>query len=350
VDFAPVAVAVIEVGENADAAIAQTRRWRAELRDEPLPLVWVLPGADAGTAARGLDAGADVVLARPLDEAAFVAQVRAAARQRAAGAWVASQAAEARLLGDQLRKAYAQIDRESSQARRVHRAFLPHTLPAVGAARLTVCHRQRARVAGDFYDVRRLDETAVGFFVADAIGPGAGSLLGIFVGQSVRMKDIYNGGYRIVPPGEVLVRVNRELIGFGLDDRPLVAMLAGTLDGTTGELAVARAGLPAPVYAPANGEPEAWALPGPFLGTAETSYPARTATLRPGDKLVIGTDGTRPDGSPGPGGNDRLMLAAVARHRELSGQTFVDAVARDLLAAVRHEEDFTLLAVEMVGT
>jgi hypothetical protein len=58
----------------------------------------------------------------------------------------------------------------------------------------------------------------------------------------------------------------------------------------------------------------------------------------------VGTDGTRPDGDPT--GDDRLPEVA-ARHRELSGQAFADALARDLLADVRHEDDFTLLVVEM---
>jgi serine phosphatase RsbU (regulator of sigma subunit) len=347
VHFTDVAVALIDVGRQAAAAAAQTRRWRAELRDELVPIIWLLPDADPALAARGLDAGADVVVARPLDEGVLVAQVRAAARLRMAGTRLAAQAAESRLLGDQLRKAYAQIDRELSEARRVHRAFLPHTLPAVGAARFAVSHRPRARVAGDFYDARRLDEHRVGFYVADVIGPGAGSLLGVFVGQSVGMKGITRGGYRVVPPGEVLAAANRELIALGLEERPLVGMLAGTLDGGTGELAVARAGLPAPVYVPADGEPEVWAIPGPFLGTAETTYPARAATLRPGDKLVVATDGTRPEGNPGPDGDDRSLLEAVARHRGLGGQAFVDAVARDLLTGVRHEDDVTLLCVEM---
>lgn len=347
VNFAPVACAVIEPREKIDAAIVQTRRWRAELRDELVPLVWVLPAAHHVQAARALDAGADVVLARPLDEVVFVAQVRAAARVRATASRIAAQAAEARLLGDQLRKAYAQIDRELSEARRVHRAFLPHTLPSVGAARLAVCHRARSKAAGDFYDAHRLDEHTVGFYVADVIGREAGSLLGMFVGQSVVMKETGANGYRIVPPGEVLAGVNRELIELGLDDRPLVAMLAGALNGDTGTLAIARAGMPAPVYLPAEGEPEVWPLPGPFLGTAETSYPARTSVLRPGDKLIIATDGTRPDGRPGPEGDDHLLLQAITRHRGLPGQAFVDAVTRDLLAAVRHEEDFTLMMVEM---
>src|SRR5207248_1955594 len=83
IDFGPVSAAVVDVGEKAEAAALQTRRWRAELGDELVPLVWVLPAASAEQTARGLDAGADVVLARPLDAAAFVAQVRAAARARA---------------------------------------------------------------------------------------------------------------------------------------------------------------------------------------------------------------------------------------------------------------------------
>ena len=64
--------------------------------------------------------------------------------------------------------------------------------------------------------------------------------------------------------------------------------------------------------------------------------------------MLIGTDGTRPDGDPGPAGTDRLLEAA-AKHRAASGPAFVDAVARELLQHVRHADDFTLLGVEMAA-
>lgn len=347
VDFAPVAVALIEVGQELNTAVLQTRRWRAELGDELVPLIWVLAAADSAAMVQGLAAGADVVLARPLEEAVIVAQVRAAMRTRNTARRLALQAAEARLLGDQLRKAYAQIDREYSEARRVHRAFLPQFVPTVGQARLAVCHRARSKAAGDFYDVRRLDEQTVGFFVADVISHEAGSLLGVFLGQAVTMKETGAGRYQILSPSETLARVNRELIELGLDDPPLVGMVAGTLNGQTGELVVARAGMPPPVYLPFHGEPETWPLPGPFLGTAHTTYPCRRSVLQPGDQLVLATDGTRPDGQPGPAGDDRPLLTAIARHRGLRGQAFVDAVAQELLPSVDHEEDFTLMVVEL---
>src|SRR5262245_48596453 len=99
VDFSSIAAAVVDVGERPDMASAQTRRWRAELGDDLVPVVWVLPTADARLAARGLEAGADAVLARPLDPAVFVAQVRSAARARAAASRVTARANESRLLG-----------------------------------------------------------------------------------------------------------------------------------------------------------------------------------------------------------------------------------------------------------
>ena len=61
---------------------------------------------------------------------------------------------------------------------------------------------------------------------------------------------------------------------------------------------------------------------------------------------MIGTDGTRPDGLAAAGGADPLRDAA-ARHRGLTGPAFADALGRELLPALRHPDDFTLMVVEM---
>lgn len=349
VDFGPVAAAVVDVGEKPDVAAAQTRRWRIELGDQVVPVLWVLPAAAPEVAAIGLDAGADAVLARPFDLPLFVAQVKALARTHAAAARLGVKAAEARLLGDQLRKAYAQLDREQDMGRRLHRGGLPRAFPEVGAVRFAVCHRPRSRGGGDFYDARRLDEDHVGFVLGDVMGGGGGSLLGVFVRQAAALKEITGNRYRLVPPEEVLVGVNRDLIGLGLEDPPLAAMLVGLVNARDGSITVARAGLPAPVYLPIAGDPQTWAVPGPFLGTAETTFQPVRGTLAPGDKLLIASDGARPDGNPAAADGAGMFLDAAARHRGLSGQAFVDAVARELLPHVRHPDDFTLLAVEMTA-
>jgi serine phosphatase RsbU (regulator of sigma subunit) len=151
---------------------------------------------------------------------------------------------------------------------------------------------------------------------------------------------------RLVLPGEVLSHVNRKLLGLVLEDLPLVAMLVAQLNTQSGELLLARAGIPAPVFLPAHREPQLVAAPGPFLGTADASYPTVALVLGPGDRLVIGTDGTRPDGTQLSGENEAL-LDAVKRHRTLSRQHFADAIANDLLARVKHSDDLTVLAIEL---
>ncbi len=343
VEFGGIDAALIDVGDRLDAAAAQTRRWRAELGDDLVPLIWILPGPDDRQAARGLDAGADAVLTRPLDPPVLLAQVRSASRARACALRLAARASESRILGEHLKRAHEEADRAAFAFRRVRLASLERDFPAFGSVRVAVSHRSRAKTGGDFYGVSRVDDQSIAIVIGDVIGPGAaGDLIG-HVAFRLAERCLCR---RATSPGEALAVVNRELLALGLDDLPLVAMLVGTLNCTTGELGVARAGLPPPVHLPAAGAPARWPIPGPFLGTGETVYATQPAKLRPGDRLLVGTDGMRADGNPEQNRTDQLLVFAE-RNRALSGQSFVDAVARDLLADVRHEEDFTVRALEM---
>jgi len=342
VDFSSIAVALVDVGEKSDSAIAQTRRWRAELGDELVPIVWLVPASDPRLATRGLEAGADAILTRPLDAAQLTAQVHSAARCRDTAARVAARAGEARLLGEHLQKAHAEIYREQAALRRVRLGFLQRTFPDRGPARFAVVHRPRRRTGGDFYEVTPIDREGVAFLVGDVIGPGAASeLLGHFTARMAHRLAVEQN-----TAGDILADVNRELLGLGLDDLPLVGLVLGIF-APTGDLSLARAGMPEPVYLPSEGAPEAWGLPGPFLCTAESAYSTRSAVLAPGDRLLIGSDGIRASDEGEPAGNQRLVELAD-RHRQLAGQPFIDAIARDLLSIVRHDDDFTLMVMEVV--
>ena len=339
IDFTSVCVAIIHVGERVDLAAAQTRRWRLELGDQVVPVLWLLPDASAAIAFQGFEAGADACLPRAVEPDTLAAQVKALARTHASAARLGLKADESLLLGEQLHKARVQLERDLDLSRRIHRGFLPAALPEVGPVRFAACHRPRSTSGGDFYDVRRLDESHVGFFLGDVMGRAStGSLLGVFVKLATNLKEITGHRYRLVPPEEVLTNLNRDLIGLSLDEPPLVAMLVGTLDVRDGSLTLARAGLPTPVFLPANGEPQLWNVPGPYLGTADTTYAPHRGTLAPGDKLLLASDGARPDS----------FLSCVAHHCHLSGQEFVDAVAKDLLPKTDSPDDFTLLLVERV--
>ncbi|HKA06209.1 MAG TPA: hypothetical protein VKD71_03050, partial [Gemmataceae bacterium] len=197
---------------------ALCRRWRIELGEQYVPIVWL--AADDVPASAGLDAGADVVLPQSVSAEHVVAQVKALLRTQQLYGRLAGRAAEAQNLNQRLQQAYQQIDGDSELTRRVHRGFLPRMLPEVGKARLAVCYRPRSRIGGDFYDAMRLDEEHIGIYVADAMGRGlpASSLLSIFVKKSLLPKEIVGRSYRLVPPGEVLERLNRELLNLSLPE------------------------------------------------------------------------------------------------------------------------------------
>src|SRR5690349_18023167 len=117
-------------------------------------------------------------------------------------------------------------DAELDLARRIQMSFLPQALPEVAGVRFSVHHALCGRVGGDFYDVFRLDESHVGLYVADAMGHGVpASLLTIFVKKGVRPKEVFGHHYRLLPPEEVLQRLNRELIEQKLSDTPFITML-----------------------------------------------------------------------------------------------------------------------------
>jgi sigma-B regulation protein RsbU (phosphoserine phosphatase) len=344
------ALVVVEGGGDPAAAHALCGRLRDRGAEPPVPVLLVT--ADAGPAGRlaGLRAGAAACLPRPFEPAELPALAQSFLRLRERHDRLAEKTAEVHRINKRLQAAYQQIDAELELARRVQESFLPRDLPQLPAARFAVHYRPCGRVGGDFYDAFRLDERHVGFYVADAMGHGVpASLLTVFVKTGVRPKEIHGQHYRLVPPGEVLGRLNRDLIAQALSESPFITMAYALLNVADGTLAFARSGHPYPLYLPHDGPPQLWRLEGTLLGIFDTAYPVRTERLRPGDKLLLYTDGVdaarQGDSLPG----TPTLLACAARHRELPIQELVGRLALDLFAQTQQADDLTLLGVEMTG-
>ncbi|HMO27101.1 MAG TPA: hypothetical protein PKB10_12620, partial [Tepidisphaeraceae bacterium] len=64
------------------------------------------------------------------------------------------------------------LDEEMRLAARLQFDFLPKKIPQLGNVQIHTLFRPAGYVSGDLYDVMRLDETHIGFYVADAVGHG----------------------------------------------------------------------------------------------------------------------------------------------------------------------------------
>jgi sigma-B regulation protein RsbU (phosphoserine phosphatase) len=348
-DLADYHLVVVDGGADG-AGPACCRRLRTALADGFVPVLFL--GADPDPAARlaGLDAGADACLLRPFEERELLAQAQALLRIKHGHDRLADKNAEVHRINKRLQQAYQQIDQELELAHRIQMSFLPQSLPELPRLRFAVHYLLCGRVGGDFYDIFRLDEHHVGFYVADAMGHGVpASLLAIFVKKGVRAKEIFGKQYRLIPPGEVLQRLNRDLIEQALSEHPFITMVYVLLNFKDGTLSFARAGHPYPLLVPRQGEPQLWQVAGSLLGVFETVFPVQTQRLQPGDKVLLYSDGIDNAQFEGhPPGIESLM-ACAARHRDLPIQDFLAGVARDLFGQSNPGDDLTLLGVEMLG-
>jgi sigma-B regulation protein RsbU (phosphoserine phosphatase) len=175
------------------------------------------------------------------------------------------------------------------------------------------------------------------------------SLLTIFVKKGVRAKEVFGQQYRLVPPGEVLGRLNKELIDEHLSEHPFITMVYGLLDQRAGSLAVARAGHPYPLHVPRAGEPRLWRQEGLLLGVVDATYPTQHYPLRPGDKVLFYSDGVDAVSFEDRAAGADSLLACADRHRALPVQEFVPRLAADLFGDKAQPDDLTLLGLEVCG-
>jgi sigma-B regulation protein RsbU (phosphoserine phosphatase) len=185
------------------------------------------------------------------------------------------------------------IDEEMRLAARLQRDFLPRRMPNIPGLQFDVLFRPASYVSGDIYDVVRLDESHIAFWVADAVGHGMpAALLTIFLKQALQTKEILDTGYRILPPNETLGLLNRELVDQQLSMCQFVTMVYCVLDTTTLTLQTARAGHPLPFHLKANGTLTEIAAEGALLGVfGDENFELTTTQLEPGDSILLYSDG-----------------------------------------------------------
>jgi serine phosphatase RsbU (regulator of sigma subunit) len=340
---------IVLEGDPEEAACHVCRRLRERLGPLFVPLLFVT--SERGPSARiaGFAAGADACLTRPFATGELLAQIKALLRRKDDHDRLAGKSAEMHRINKCLQQLHQQIDYELQLAQRIQSSLLPRNLPDVPRTRFAVHYLLRDRVGGDFYDVFRLDEHHVGLYVADAMGHGVpASLLTIFVKKGVQAKEVFGHNYRLVPPEEVLQRLNKELVAQHLAEHSFLTMAYALYNHRDGIFRFARAGHPYPLYVPQTGEPVFWRQEGLLLGVVDAVFPARGYPLKPGDKVLLYSDGIDTgrfeDHSPG---SDSL-LACATRHRHLPIQKFIDCLARELFAAGEQPDDLTLLGLEVV--
>jgi len=202
-------------------------------------------------------------------------------------------------LAEKLRMTGTLVDNlaeQLSMAGLVQRDFLPSRLPDTERIQWATIFLPAEWVSGDIYDIARIDEQHIGFYVADAVGHAMpAALLTIFVKQALVMRETIGKEYQIFQPTEVVKRLNMRIAAQKLSGYQFATCCYCLLNTETLELTFARAGHPYPILIRAGQQPQQLEVQGPLLGIFEQSeYPQRVLQLQAGDKLLVYSDGCEP--------------------------------------------------------
>ena len=199
-------------------------------------------------------------------------------------------------LAEQLHMTEALVDNLAEQLRLaglVQQDFLPAQLPNTERIRWATVFQPAEWVSGDIYDILRIDEEHIGFYIADVVGHGLpAALLTIFLKQALVMRETVESDYSIFRPVEVVKNLNVRMAAQKLSGYQFATCCYCLLNTETLNLTYCRAGHPYPILIRRGEEPEQLEARGSLLGIfTEAEFVERTIQLESGDKLLLYSDG-----------------------------------------------------------
>jgi len=196
-------------------------------------------------------------------------------------------------VGQPLSDHIAQVDEEMRLAARLQRDFLPRQLPQLDNIKFATLYRPATWVSGDIYDIMRLDEHHIGFYVADVVGHGMpAALLTMFIKRALVAKQITGNSYTLIEPSKVLQQLNEDLVEQNLSNFQFATACYALLNTETLQLRLAGAGHPSPMCIDPHGQSRELQAKGSLLGIfPDRQYQTSEYQLHPGDKLLLFSDG-----------------------------------------------------------
>ena len=313
------------------------RAFRAIPRDSYGYFVLISAKSGKSAVADGLESGADDFLTKPIDAAELQARLHAGER-------ILRMQAELRQRNQDLERLYSALERDLAEARRLQLSLVPEAVVPLPGAEATFLMQPSGHLGGDLVGWFPLAEGRIALFSVDVSGHGVASALmaariAALMSPHARDQNVAFLEGRPLAAGAVVERLNRLLCADQQGDLYLT-MLYVDICLASGTAQIVQAGHPHPVLLSPGRTPRPLGDGGFPVGLVpDASYDALTLQLRPGDRLVIPSDGITecpgPDGDLGQAGLCTLLQGQGA----LRGMALRDAILTGL-AAYAGSSDF----------
>jgi sigma-B regulation protein RsbU (phosphoserine phosphatase) len=242
------------------------------------------------------------------------------------------------------------MESELAIAHDIQMSLLPAGFPRREEFELYAVLQPAREVGGDLYDFFPLDDDRLCIVIGDVSGKGVPAALFMAMTKTLIKAVARSRGQ----PDEVLRRVNEEIVA-GNERCMFVSAWCGILDIAAGEVWYANAGHNPPLAILAGGGVEFLrGAGGAVVGVVEEErYERARLLLRPGDTLVLYTDGVTEafNGQREQFTEERLAREASALRGERAQELAMGILlaVRSFAGAAPQSDDITVMALQYLG-
>lgn len=222
--------------------------------------------------------------------------------------------------------------------------LLPEELPGIEYGRLyTSATPEKAQVGGDFYDLFEVEHKKIGIVIGDVAGHGLeAAIMTALVKNTIKAYALEGD-----EPATLLAKTN-EVILKSTRSTKFVSVFFGILDITTGRLLYCSAGHPPPIVKRHGSSPIFLETSSPIIGAfTGLIFEDRSIDLKPGDLLVLFTDGAVEVRTDGRVWDENYLFDFIGSAGEITAAELPDAIFHRLMevSGGNLSDDIALLCV-----
>ncbi|QGY00477.1 fused response regulator/phosphatase [Roseovarius faecimaris] len=251
--------------------------------------------------AHGLDAGADDFLTKPVNAPELRARIAAGERILRMERELGEKNRLIKSTLDELQALYDLLDNDLIEAKKLQQSLVSDRYRDFGYADVSLMLQSSGHVGGDLVGMFQVSDLRIGLYGIDVSGHGissalmtarlAGYLSAAAPDQNVALRKTPGSRYEMRPPAETVAILNK-LILDEMETELYFTLLVADVHLDSGRVVMAQAGHPCPALQRADGSVEMVGTGGLPVGLIEgASYEQFEVALRPGDRLLIQSDG-----------------------------------------------------------
>ena len=315
--------------------------------------------SDKGELAEALSAGADDFLSKPLSADEMRGRIAAGERLLRMGKELREKNRLVTSTLSSIREINARLDRDLAEARKLQMSLTPRDPLVIRDWKVSFMLQPSGHVGGDLVGYFTISDRRVGIFSLDVSGHGVAAALvtarlsswfaGTTSEANIALRDGADGVEMDTLP-EICARLNERFLS-DLQTGHYFTIILGELDLETGAFQFAQAGHPHPMLIAADGGTAFVGHGGPPIGLLpDMEFPADHVMIRPGERLLIYSDGlTECAGADGNLLDEDGLTRLVKGNRALGGGAFLSALEKDLtdiLAESDLRDDMSAVLIE----